>query len=86
MSLPTNDDTIHDNNDDVEDIVQSLKDNQRHIFDQISATVRNSDNMQDAMFFIDEPGGSTYLYNAILKYLRSVGFNCMAMATNGITA
>jgi ATP-dependent DNA helicase PIF1 len=88
MSLPNNDDTIHDNNYDVEDIVQSLNDNQRQIFDQICATVRNSDNIQETTFFIDGPGGTgkTYLYNTVLKYLRNVGFNWMAMASSGIAA
>jgi chromosomal replication initiation ATPase DnaA len=65
-----------------------LNDNQRHIFDQVCATARNSDNIQEKMFFIDGPGGTgkTYLYNTILKYLRSEGFNCLVMASSGIAA
>jgi hypothetical protein len=39
ITLANNDDTAYDNNDDVEDIVQSLNDNQRHIFGQICAAV-----------------------------------------------
>lgn len=76
MSLPNNDDTIHDNNDDVEAIVQSLNDNQRQIFDHICATVRNSDNIQETMFFIDGPGGTgkTYLYSTIFEVFTECGF------------
>jgi PIF1-like helicase len=88
LSLPNNVDTIHDNNDDVEDLVQSLNDSQRHIFDQICASVTNSNNIQGTMSFIDGPGGTgnTYIYNTIMKYLRNVGFNFMAMACSGIAA
>jgi predicted ATPase len=75
ISWPNNDDIVHDNNDEIEDIIQSLNENQRRTFDQIFATVRNLDNIQGNMFFIDGPGGSgkTYLNNIILKYLPSKG-------------
>ena len=70
MSFPNYDDTTHDNKCDVEDIIKGLNDNQRLIFGQVCATVRNSDNAQDKMCFIDGPGGTgkTYLYIGIWKY------------------
>jgi hypothetical protein len=49
-SLPNNDNTVHDSNDDVEDIVQSLNDNQRYIFDQNCVTVRSPDHVQGKCF------------------------------------
>jgi hypothetical protein len=65
LSLPNTDNTTNDNK------YQWL------IFDQICASIHNSHNIQEKMIVIDgrDGIGKKHLDNAVLKYLRSEGFN-----------
>ncbi|XP_026436770.1 uncharacterized protein LOC113334784 isoform X2 [Papaver somniferum] len=65
--------------------IGQLNNDQRHAFDRVVTSVSRREN---SIFFIDCPGGSgkTFLYRAILAYLRTEGHIAIATATSGIAA
>ena len=71
-------------------LIPSLNDDQRHVFDRVTDAVRTAAAPLPAnrVFFLDGPGGTgkTYLYNVILAKLRSEGKICLAVASSGIAA
>ncbi|KAL0292299.1 UNVERIFIED_CONTAM: hypothetical protein Scaly_2597300 [Sesamum calycinum] len=71
----------------IEDLqsIDKLNDNQKCAFDAIKGAISRN---QSVIFFIDGPGGSgkTFLYCAILAYLRANNHIVIATATSAIAA
>ena len=68
-------------------LIPTLNPLQRQIFDEISASLDDT-NAESRFFFIDGPGGSgkTYLYNTLMCLARGKGKCVKAFATTGIAA
>ncbi|KAK6021322.1 hypothetical protein OSTOST_13005 [Ostertagia ostertagi] len=69
-------------------LIDTLNVDQRAVFERVAAAVRLGATSEERVFFLDGPGGTgkTYVYNVLLRSLRSEGFQCMAMASSGIAA
>ncbi|KAL7145368.1 hypothetical protein ABFS83_07G078200 [Erythranthe nasuta] len=70
-----------------EDLLSShaLNDDQRIAFDMIVSKINSN---EGGVFFVDGPGGTgkTFLYRALLAYVRSKGNIALAVATSGVAA
>ncbi|KAK8815284.1 hypothetical protein WA158_003496 [Blastocystis sp. Blastoise] len=67
---------------------QILNREQKEIFDRIMVSVNNTQPHNNNMFFIDGPGGTgkTFLYNTLIKMIRTREKPVLAVAFTGITA
>ena len=93
LPTPTNIENLHDY---FEVSEQSCKANrlistfntcQRQVFDAVNESLNNT-TAPSRFFFIDGPGGSgkTYLYTALISYIRGIGKRVCSFATTGIAA
>ncbi|KAK8812301.1 hypothetical protein WA158_007535 [Blastocystis sp. Blastoise] len=67
---------------------QMLNREQKEIFDRIMVSVNNTQPHNNNMFFIDGPGGTgkTFLYNTLIKMIRTREKPVLAVAFTGIAA
>lgn len=70
-----------------ENILNSLNEEQRHIYDSVLSAVNDS-SKSSKCFFVDGPGGTgkTYLYKALIYRLKSENKKFIATATTGIAS
>jgi len=68
-----------------EELVAKLNTQQKIIFKKVLDAIKNVEE-KERFFFIDGPGGSgkTFLYNALLSYLRGLGATVLPVASTGI--
>jgi DNA replication protein DnaC len=71
-------------------MIENIKNNkeQHEAFQRICNAVFDKDPYKCKCFFLDGPAGSgkTYLYNALIRYLKLKGKKVLAQATTGIAS
>ena len=70
-----------------EEIIKKLNHDQSNAFQKIFSRIDNHDSGKN-IFFIDGPGGTgkTFLYSALLNFIRANGNIALAVASSGIAA